>query len=345
MKLFYGVQATGNGHITRARALAPKLREAGIDVTYQFTGRPREQLFEMEVFGDFLWRPGLTFQTRSGRVQYLQTVLRNHLPGFVRDVKQLDLSTYDAVISDFEPVTAWAARIQGIRAVGIGHQYAFGYAIPKAGADFMGQLVLRYFAPVAVGLGVHWHHFGLPLIPPIIERETEVPIRPGKIIVYLPFEDTDQVLRLLAPHDAYQFHIYSAQPTELGCPSHIEVKPLSRQGFRLDFADAAGVICNAGFELVSEALQLGKKLLVKPLHRQMEQLSNALAFDQLRLGAVMHELDAAAIERWLEHGRAVRISYPDVAGAVAAWLLRGELGIDRSWIEGLWRQVRRFEPA
>ena len=58
MKVFYGVQATGNGHITRARAMAPKLKQAGIDVTWMFTGRPWEQLFEMEVFGDYEWLTG-----------------------------------------------------------------------------------------------------------------------------------------------------------------------------------------------------------------------------------------------------------------------------------------------
>ena len=40
MKIFYGVQGTGNGHITRARAIAPKLRQAGAEFGAT-TGRPR----------------------------------------------------------------------------------------------------------------------------------------------------------------------------------------------------------------------------------------------------------------------------------------------------------------
>ena len=39
MKLFYGVQGTGNGHITRAREMAKALAEAGVEVTYMFSGR------------------------------------------------------------------------------------------------------------------------------------------------------------------------------------------------------------------------------------------------------------------------------------------------------------------
>jgi uncharacterized protein (TIGR00661 family) len=343
VKLFYGVQATGNGHITRARAMAPKLREAGIETTFLFTGRPWENLFEMEVFGDYQWRAGLTFETRSGHIQYLKTAFRNNLPAFLRDVRNLDLSGYDVVISDFEPVTSWAARLQGIKTIGIGHQYAFGYDIPRAGADFLGIQVLKHFAPVSLGLGVHWHHFHNPILPPIIETSLESrTLQPDKIIVYLPFEDVNQVVHLLMPFRDHRFHIYS--PASLHerhePPGHIHVKALSRKRFQEDFADAAGVICNSGFELSSEALHLGKKLLVKPLHGQMEQLSNALALEVLQLGQVMPNLDVPTIRSWLERSHAIRVRYPDVAKAVADWLARGDLTLDQNWVNGIWSQVQ-----
>ncbi|MGX2039613.1 MJ1255/VC2487 family glycosyltransferase [Methylocaldum sp. MU1018] len=346
MKVFYGVQATGNGHITRARAIAPKLKRAGAEVTYLFTGRPWEKLFEMDVFGDYQWRAGLTFETRAGKVRYLKTAFRNNLAAFFRDVKTLDLSQYDIVISDFEPVTAWAARLQGIKTVGIGHQYAFGYDIPKAKADVMGSRVLKYFAPVAVGLGVHWHHFHHPILPPIIETDlAPAAVQQDKVIVYLPFEDVNHVIHLLKQFRHHQFHIYSATLPDDGHPrpEHIHVKQLSRKGFQRDFADSAGVICNSGFELTSEALHLGKKLLVKPLHGQIEQLSNALALEVLQLGQVMQSLDGPTVDAWLRQSRACRVSYPDVAQAVADWLMQGDLTLDKSWVDGLWSRVRRID--
>jgi len=346
VKVFYGVQATGNGHITRARAIAPKLKQAGAEVTYLFTGRPWENLFEMEVFGDYQWRAGLTFETKAGNVRYIKTAFRNNLPAFVRDVRTLDLSRYDVVISDFEPVTAWAARLQGVKTVGIGHQYAFGYDIPKTKADFLGSQVLKYFAPVSVGLGVHWHHFHHPILPPIIETDLDpATVQPDKIVVYLPFEDVNQVVQLLKQFRHYQFHIYSPAMLDKRHPrpDHIHVKQLSRKGFQQDFADSAGVICNSGFELSSEALHLGKKLLVKPLHGQTEQLSNALALEVLQLGQVMQTLDGPTIEAWLEQSRAIQVNYPDVAQAVADWLLQGDQTVDKSWVDGIWSQVRRID--
>ena len=94
------------------------------------------------------------------------------------------------------------------------------------------------------------------------------------------------------------------------------------------------------FELASEALQMGKKLLVKPLRAQTEQLSNALALEETRLGAVIPELDTASIAYWLRHGRAVRVVYPDVASQLVDWLKRGERRIDHTWVRRIWDQVR-----
>ncbi len=131
MKIFYGVQGTGNGHITRARAIAQKFKGKDVQVDWLFTGRPKDQFFEMDDFGDYQWRAGLTFATSHGNIQYFKTALRNNLIEFIRDIRGLDLSGYDLVVTDFEPVTAWAAKLQGIKTVGIGHQYAFGHQIPS----------------------------------------------------------------------------------------------------------------------------------------------------------------------------------------------------------------------
>ena len=56
------------------------------------------------------------------------------------------------------------------------------------------------------------------------------------------------------------------------------------------------MICGAGFELAGESLQLGKKLLVKPLKGQFEQLSNALALEKLQLARIMRRLDRKAVQ-------------------------------------------------
>lgn len=337
MKILYGVQGTGNGHITRARTLATELAKAQIEVTYLFSGRPRATLFDMEVFGDYLWRKGLTFTARAGCVKYGQTFWDSSPIEFLKDVRHLDLSGYDLVISDFEPVTAWAGRIHGVTTVGIGHQYAFAYDIPKTGGDILARQIMRYFAPVDIGLGMHWHCFDQPILPPMIEPPApSASTMEDKILVYLPFEETSAVADLLSLFGSYQFQVYTPGATQVSrLTPNITVNPLARHEFRKDMIDCAGILCNAGFELASEALMAGKKLLVKPLHAQMEQLSNALALRQLNYGHTMHAMNPDAMAAWLADKRRLRIAFPNVAEAIAAWLVRGKWAIDRDWVGNL----------
>jgi hypothetical protein len=80
-----------------------------------------------------------------------------------------------------------------------------------------------------------------------------------------------------------------------------------------DLMECNGVITNAGFELVSEALSIGKKLLLKPLAGQMEQLSNAKAISMLSLGHVMKRLDRQAVKKFLLSPSSSPVNYPCTA--------------------------------
>jgi uncharacterized protein (TIGR00661 family) len=339
MRIFYGVQGTGNGHITRARLMAKELYAAGIDVTFQFSGRSADKYFDMEVFNGYQLRTGLTFHTEKGQVSYLKTALDAKPITFIKDIKSLDLSGYDLVISDFEPVTAWAAKSRKKPVLGIGHQYAFNHKIPREGSDPIADRVIKYFAPVDNGVGLHWHHFGQPILPPIIDTpETPKTIIKNKIIVYLPFEDPHEVVRLLSQFENFQFHIYAPEPV----PSefeHIVCNSLSRDGFLKDLYDCAGIISNAGFELASEALQLGKKILAKPLYAQMEQISNAAALQQLGYGHVMQNMDTAVIDHWLHDDHAIHITYPNIAKVLVQWIQDGMPKMDTDFIESVWNTV------
>ncbi len=339
MKIFYGVQGTGNGHITRARVMARELSAVGIEVTFQFTGRPVDKYFDMGIFNDYQTRTGLTFHTEKGQVSYLKTMRDSKPIEFLKDIRLLDLSGYDLVITDFEPVTAWAAKNQKIPTLGIGHQYAFDYKIPRKGAGLIAERVMKHFAPVDVSIGLHWHHFNQPILPPMIDTpETPKSFIKNKILVYLPFEDQVQVIALLSPFKDFEFHVYSPEPI-VSAFEHIICHSLSRDGFQKDLYDCAGIICNAGFGLTSESLQLGKKILAKPLHSQMEQISNAAALQQLGYGHIMHDLESLAIDQWLNDKRAVHITYPNIAKVLVQWIQDGMQKMDAAYIEAIWETV------
>ena len=123
MRIAYGVQATGQGHISRARAMALAFKKhPDVDVTWLFSGRLRERMFDMEPFGDFQHRAGLTFVTEASRLRYRKTIMANRYWQFIRDVQRLDVKAYDLVVTDCEPVTAWAGKLKGQSVLGIEHQ-------------------------------------------------------------------------------------------------------------------------------------------------------------------------------------------------------------------------------
>ena len=53
MNILYGAEATGQGHISRVRSIAKELAEHDVSVTWLFSGRSRDKLFDMELFADF----------------------------------------------------------------------------------------------------------------------------------------------------------------------------------------------------------------------------------------------------------------------------------------------------
>ncbi|WLD59495.1 glycosyltransferase [Salinispirillum sp. LH 10-3-1] len=339
MKILYGVQATGNGHITRARAMQPALARRGVEVDFLFTGRSREKLFDMDAFGRYDVRRGLTFAIERGRVNLPKTVLQANLLELVRDVRTLDLSPYDLVLTDFEPVSAWAARRSGKPCIGIGHQYAFPFDIPKAGDSWAAQQVMKWFAPASISLGAHWHHFNSPILPPLMHPTAETQEADSdQILVYLPFEEAADIMDLLEPITDYRFHVFTdALPP--GVQDNIEIHPFGRDNFQQKLQACQSVLCNAGFELASEALQLGRRILVKPMHGQMEQASNAKALQELGYGTAANQLTTELILHWMRTAPCVQIRYPDVADAVAQWVASGDWSGTENLVNSLWRQV------
>lgn len=324
LKILYGVQGTGNGHISRARIMAKHFANYNADVTYLFSGREADRYFDMQDFGNYLHRRGLTFTTEAGKVKYLQTVFDNNPLQFIKDVRQLDVSAYDLVLTDFEPITAWAAKLAGKTCIGIGHQYAFDYPIPMRGQNPATQLIMKRFAPVKMGIGLHWHHFGHVILPPIIDTKLRAkPSEQNYRLVYLPLEDQQQVTELLNQFPGHHFIQYAPTLTDSE-QGNTKLRKNCLEGFRSDLAGARGVICNSGFALISECLHMGLPVLTKPLSGQMEQLSNAAALEQLGLGQVVTTLDQGKIQDWLEQSKKpTQHPYPDVAAAIVEWVLAG----------------------
>ena len=324
MKILVGIQGTGNGHLSRCAALAEALAAYNhVQVDYLISGRPREQLFDMEVFGKWQWREGLSFVVSNGQVNVRETIARNNWQQFWRDARNLNVADYDLVVSDYEPITAWAGRMQRKPVIGLGRQYAFYRDTPSLPISALQRQLLRWFAPAKTIVGMHWLDDASHVLPPIIHQrgERQRAIK-GQYLVYLPFENLGAIHGLLSRFNQYQFHVFhpAAEAQQVG---HIRYSAPSRVGFAEAMTQAEGIISNAGFETASEALGLGKKLLVKPLTGQFEQAANAKCLHQAGLATVMHKLDSDIVADFLAAETAVQCQWPNVAAEVARWLVHG----------------------
>jgi uncharacterized protein (TIGR00661 family) len=341
MKLLYGVQGTGNGHIARARIMAAAMAQRDdIDVDFVFTGRPPNKYFDMDVFGNYRTFTGLSFITKSGKVDKWATVKDANISQFIKDVKAFDTSGYDLLINDFEPVTAWAARRQETPSISISHQASFAYDVPKSGNTFLDSLLMKIFAPTKLQLGVHWYHFNQPIIPPFVVDKPALTPAKGHVLVYLPFEEVADIQQMLEPLSDQHFQCFHPNIEEQKTVGHITWYPTSKKQFQKALQHCSGVIANGGFELSSEALQLGKKLLIKPLHGQFEQLSNVLTLSQLDLCQTLFQLDTDIVEEWLEAPDNEAIAFPDNPNILIDWLKNGDFSDTKSLCDALWKTVQ-----
>jgi uncharacterized protein (TIGR00661 family) len=341
MKILYGMNGVGNGHISRARLLVPKLQAAGADVTCILSGRPAEECPDLSALGDIKFRKGLSISFDSGNMDFFKNSaqLALQFPNLIREVATLDTSEYDLVISDFEPVCAWAAKLQGTPCIGTANHHALEFDVPRTSPYSPFMLFMRGILPADTKLPTHYDQFDQPILPPFKTNMVAGETDPSKILVYLNFENLEDTAALLKDFDGHEFHIYNEKVDQPYSEGHLHFKPLSKDGFKNDFQTCAGVITNAGFMTTAEALQMGKKILVKPAIGQKEQESNVIALEELGYATGMNELDPQVVREWLNQNTAIKMTCPDTAQAMVDWIMEGEWTDTSELVRDLWGQV------
>lgn len=319
MKILYGIQGTGNGHITRSKLITKELYKKNIEIDFIFSGRDKDKYFDMEIFKNPEFKSGFSFETKNGKINYLKTLLNLKIKQFLNDINDIDFSKYDLILTDYEPIVSWGGKVKDIPVIGIGHQYAFNYNIPKDGINPLTNIIMKKFAPVSKHYGLHWHNFNEPILPPIIDTTLQNKDSDGSILVYLPFENPTEIVKKLSIFTDTNFNVYS--PVAFESSNNVFYNKLSYVNFKNDLSKCNGIITNAGFELISEALYLGKKILAKPIDGQFEQMSNAKALKKLKYGSVMKSLKSKTIHTYLNNNNAIKINFPNVAEYVCDLLL------------------------
>ena len=335
MNILYGIQGTGNGHITRSRLLIPSLRKKGFNVEVLLSGRKKDEYWDMECFRPYDTKFGITFQVANGTVNKWKTIKKLKLKQFWTDLKSIESKSYDIIITDYEPISAWAAKKNGILSIGIGHLYSFLYNVPMQIGFFLDKKIMNWFAPVDIPIGLHWHHFGQNILPPVIPQLKGKVTNEDFVVVYLPWENPNLVESVLNKISDKVFYVYG-HTSEKIVRDNIIWKPSSRAGFIKDLESCNGVLCNAGFELTSECLSLNKKIMVKPVMSQVEQLANVKALDNLGLATTTNKITTAIVSDWLENNTRNSLPYFNVVDPLIDWIECGSFDDIDSLIKRVW---------
>ena len=302
MKILYGIQGTGHGHISRAREILPLLSEKS-EVDVIISGYNCHMTLEGT---DVVQKRGLSLAYDSrGSVSYLKTALQLKPITFIQDVQSVDPTNYDLVISDYEPVTAWATLNSKTPGIALSHQASFlSNKSPRPDKrSFFAEQILRNFAPCRKAIGFHFKRYDTFILPPIIRRDV-LNIEPTKgehITVYLPAFDHHLLIPVFHQFPDIEWNLFSPSCSEYFKDKNVIVNPVGNQPFLKSMKTGLGVVTSAGFETCAETMFLGKKLLTIPIKNQYEQLCNAASLHKMGIH-VVHEIDSTFREKiadWL----------------------------------------------
>jgi uncharacterized protein (TIGR00661 family) len=329
MKILYAIQGTGNGHISRAMEIVPLLKKrAEVDVLISASQ------WELRTNFDIQYRmKGLGFVFgKKGGVDLLRTYLRMDSSALLKEIKSLPVEKYDLVISDFEPVSAWACQLRKKACIGLSNQAVTLHPLaprPESN-DPVGKLILERYAPTTYNYGYHFRRFDETVYTPIIGKDIRQAniSKKDHITVYLPSYEAERIIKKLWGYKDIQFQIFSKHSKTAYRERNFWVYPLNRQQFVNSVSGAAAIIANAGFGTSAEALFLGKPLLVIPMKTQYEQHCNAAVLQSMNVTVIpslkkkhLHLLDA-----WLNKPIGIQVDYPDETDALLDKIIQRHAG-------------------
>ena len=310
MKVLYALQGTGNGHISRARDLVPALAKYyEVDVLISGTESNVELNYPIKYR-----RKGLSFVFGTqGGINIWQTLKQSNLYRFWRDLKAIPVDQYDFVINDFEPLTARACQKKNVPIIACSHQFSLLLQnVPKPEkTDFLGPLILKYYAPVEKGIGMHFKGYSEGITPPIIRKEIQElkTNDEGFYLVYLPSYGDKKITLILNQLKNQKWVVFSKHSKESYKVDNVTIYPVDTTQFLQHFAKCTGVLCGAGFETPAETLYLRKKLFIIPMKRQYEQHCNAEALHQLGIPMVqqLNSDSLPILKKWVNEKQTISI--------------------------------------
>ena len=312
MKIFYAIQATGNGHISRAMELLPHLQSYGT-VDIFLSGANSSLVLDAPV----KYRSnGLSlFYNCSGGLDYWK-IMKGYQPfKLKKEIQELPVEKYDLVINDFEYITAASCAKKKIHSVQFGHQGSFqSNKTPRPeNKSSIGEWVLKNYVRATHHIGLHFQKYDEFIFHPVVKKEilNAEPTDKNYITVYLPSYCEPQLEEIFHPLNEFRFQIFSKETTRERISGNIRFIPVDRSLFNQSLVHCTGIITGGGFETPAEAIHLGKKIISIPIRGQYEQVCNAAALEKLGITCLktIDENFASIFHQWMQEKNSICIDY------------------------------------
>ncbi len=288
MKLAYSVNGEGFGHASRMVGLVPSLERwhsielflpatVSTFVANKLPGKISQLI------------PSFNFCKKGDRILYAKTIWMGListiatlkvLPSLVRYLKR---GKFDGVISDFEPVMAWAGRLAGLRVVQFNHP-GIVLRYPKITPSSLMASIVSLMMEGPWSARLHCSFFGGDIGPIIRKTLRNYSVSQGDYVV-------------LNLKDGYrEAALDTLSAISKSMPNlHWRVFPNPNEDFEAALAGCRAVITAAGHQMLSEALVLGKPVLALPQRGQDEQQLNARMLERSGRGmtAQLSDLEKA----------------------------------------------------
>jgi len=314
MKILYAFQGTGNGHASRAIEIVPYLQK-NAEVDILISGYQSELKLPFDIKYKY-YGLGFIFGKKGG-IDIWKTIKKSKIKNLFNEIKKVPLEEYDLIINDFEPVTAWAAKLKNAPIISLSHQNAvLDKNAPKYGNYRIERLILKYYAPCKIKFGFHFNAYSSATFTPIIRKKIRYSniIDKGHYTVYLPAYSNKKIIKILSKIEHVKWEVFSKHTNKHIFKNNIIIKPINGYDFIKSISSCKGVMCGAGFETPAEALFLRKKLLVVPMKNQYEQQCNAASLKEMGIPVLkkFNKKQILKITSWVDSKSVKKVNYPDI---------------------------------
>jgi uncharacterized protein (TIGR00661 family) len=329
--LFYGVQATGNGHIYRYRGISRELIKRQFLVRSVAIG---QELFAKNAPTDS-WMKGLSFDVDEKGIHFLQTLAHGleEMPKYLRAVDRvaelIEQSQCPTVLSDFEPLTSRAAMELSLPLFLLDNQTSV-FCPARRGKRHRALIHLaRWFTKFWYGIKSLQHASriftvslspeqpGLPnqvVVPAPVRQEILDlhPVRGQHAVIYASFGSIPPELFHAAAttHRNLEIRVHVPDPpNQVQAPSpNLIIRKAPSSEFLNDLRTCGAVIAQAGFMTSAEAALLGKPVAMVPLQGQFEQILNGMEFERLGVGRVFQNYGTSLLDWVVAHRNQSQVS-------------------------------------